>query len=81
MDEGTREIFGGRSPQEVVAAGDLAGQRQIPEGLLPVDGGVYFLALDDDLPDAPFRARGERNLRSRSRLYARVFLVCIIYGP
>jgi uncharacterized protein (DUF2384 family) len=37
-----REIFGGRSPQGLVATGDPAQQRQVLEVLIRIDYGVFL---------------------------------------
>jgi len=36
-----RDIFGGRSPQDLVATGDVAEQRRVLEVLLRIDYGVF----------------------------------------
>jgi len=36
-----RDLFGGRSPQELVASGDVADQRLVLEVLLRIDYGVF----------------------------------------
>jgi putative toxin-antitoxin system antitoxin component (TIGR02293 family) len=36
-----RDIFGGRSPQDLVATGDAAEQRRVLEVLLRIDYGVF----------------------------------------
>jgi hypothetical protein len=36
-----RDIFGGRSPQDLVATGDAADQRRVLEVLLRIDYGVF----------------------------------------
>jgi uncharacterized protein (DUF2384 family) len=36
-----RDIFGGRSPQDLVATGDPAQQRQVLEVLIRIDYGVF----------------------------------------
>lgn len=36
-----RDIFGGRSPQDLVATGDTAQQRRVLEVLLRIDYGVF----------------------------------------
>jgi uncharacterized protein (DUF2384 family) len=37
----SRDIFGGRSPQDLVATGDAAEQRRVLEVLLRIDYGVF----------------------------------------
>jgi uncharacterized protein (DUF2384 family) len=37
----TRDIFGGRSPRELVSTGDPAEQRRVLEVLLRIDYGVF----------------------------------------
>lgn len=37
-----RDIFGGRSPQELVATGDAAEQRRVLEVLIRIDYGVFL---------------------------------------
>lgn len=37
----SREIFEGRSPEQIIASGDVAGQRRILEVLLRIDYGVF----------------------------------------
>ncbi len=39
--EAPRDIFGGRSPQELVATGDSAQERRVLEVLLRIDYGVF----------------------------------------
>jgi uncharacterized protein (DUF2384 family) len=36
-----RDIFGGQSPQDLVATGDAAEQRRVLEGLLRIDYGIF----------------------------------------
>ena len=39
--ETPRDIFGGRSPRELVATGDRAQERRVLEVLLRIDHGVF----------------------------------------
>ena len=55
-----RDIFGGRSPQDLVATGEAAAQRRVLEVLLRIDYGVLLIFRNANLPNAPFGAGSGR---------------------
>jgi uncharacterized protein (DUF2384 family) len=47
-----RDIFDGRSPQELLATGDPTEQRGVLATLIRIDYGVFSSPPDEGLPDA-----------------------------